>query len=128
MFVVLVLGFAAALAAAVLGALAVPHDAAARALSCDVYAQVPAVDAGTHTASALGGAQNSCASYWTYNLRLVNRSVNRLGDDYGSEYGNTFVVGPAHGCAGAYVHSFMYINVDGTGKSDTSGETSACAY
>jgi hypothetical protein len=55
---------------------------------------------------------------------MVNRAGNALITKTGSYGGgpqswNT----PTVSCAGAWVHTFLYINVVGAGKSDTSGDT-----
>jgi len=61
---------------------------------------------------------------YTYTIRMVNRAGNALITKTGSYGGgsqswNT----PTVSCAGAWVHTFLYINVVGVGKSDTSGDT-----
>ena len=124
-----VLGVTLIAMAAVATAAAAPTGAT-RALTCDAIAKVPYVDAATRTGGAQGGAYNNCPYFqgWSYTLRFVNRAGNTLIQSQGAANGNTIIIGPSTSCAGAYVHSFVYINVSGAGKSDTSGENLNCAY
>jgi len=65
------------------------------------------------------------APTWQYTVRLVNRAGNILASKMGGPIsGSLSVFTDTVSCAGAIVHSFLYINVGGQGKSDTSGETS----
>ena len=65
------------------------------------------------------------APTWQYTARLVNRAGNILASKMGGPIsGSLSVFTDTVSCAGAIVHSFLYINVGGQGKSDTSGETS----
>lgn len=66
-----------------------------------------------------------------YSLSLRNNA----GDTLASKSGTVYSVGGGWegttatvGCAGAIVHSFLYINQAGNGASDTSGTNSDCAY
>jgi hypothetical protein len=109
--------------------LAVPTGAPARTshilATCTPYAHVPVVFSGSRTGYAAGyvGCGSPPPAY-TYTIRMVNRAGNALITKTGS-YGvgtqswNT----PTVSCAGAWVHTFLYINVVGAGKSDTSGDT-----
>lgn len=98
--------------------------------TCSPTARVPAVwppgGIGTNPwdGYALGDVNcDSGAPSWYYTIRLANHAGSTLTESSG---------GPASGgsqvstatvvCTGAIVHSFLYINVGGTGKSDTSGE------
>lgn len=111
--------------------LAMPETAETRALShCHPSAQVPNVSYPSGQAWAI---VDPCGSGWNYSIHLKNRAGDTLGggpdSGYASAYGgNTYIYGAWLGCAGAYVHTFFYMNVGGTGKSDTSGENSNCAY
>lgn len=65
-----------------------------------------------------------------FDIRLVNLAGDILARTIGDVAGvNSWPVStPTVSCAGANVHSFLYINVGGTGKSDTSGNNSDCTY
>jgi hypothetical protein len=61
---------------------------------------------------------------YTYTIKMVNRAGSALitktgAYGGGSQSWNT----PTVPCAGAWVHTFLYINVVGAGKSDSSGDT-----
>jgi hypothetical protein len=90
--------------------------------TCTPTAWVP--HPSNHFASATGYIQcDSGAPTWQFTLRLVTRSGAILtekagGPGQGSQAPSTGAVG----CAGHYVHSYLYINVGGAGKSSTSGE------
>ena len=74
---------------------------------------------------------DGCASGWTYTIRLKNRAGSTIREDAGyaaASFGGKRIFGTLVSCAGAYVHTYFYMNVNGTGKSDTSAETSECAY
>jgi hypothetical protein len=62
------------------------------------------------------------APSWQYTIRMANDAGSVLAERMGGPLtGNQVVVTPTRVCTGAYVHSFLYINVGGAGKSDTSG-------
>jgi hypothetical protein len=118
------------LSTAVTAASAGPNSAKRR-LTCDAIALTPWVDAPTRTGGAHGGVGNNCpySTIWSYDLRLKNNAGNTLGSPTtGAAQGNTLIVQSGRSCAGAIVHTFVYVNVDGAGKSDTSGTNSDCAY
>jgi hypothetical protein len=105
--------------------LLVPTGAPARIFAtCTPDARVPIVFSGSRTGYADGYVW--CGSpfpAYTYTIRMVNRAGNALITKTGSYGGgsqswNT----PTVSCAGAWVHTFLYINVVGAGKSDTSGD------
>jgi hypothetical protein len=83
---------------------------------------------------AVGAGQISCDNgapdYW-FTVRLVNKSGNILAQaQNGPLHADLFrtVTTIRESCRGAIIHSFLYINVGGVGKSDTSGSNSDCAY
>jgi hypothetical protein len=55
----------------------------------------------------------------SYTIRLVNNAGNILREDSGTGSGGVQTSNTV--CAGAIVHTFIYVNVGGTGMSDTSG-------
>jgi len=69
-------------------------------------------------------------SYW-FTVRLVNLAGNILQQNQNGPLpaiSQRTVVTYWTSCRGAIIHSFLYINVGGVGKSDTSGNNSDCAY
>jgi hypothetical protein len=108
-------------------AVAVP-EAGSRALAtCSPTAYVPVIG-NSHTTQATGiGTCDQGAPTWQYTIRLANRAGSALAETSGGPWSGTHNVSTSIvSCAGAYVHSYLYMNVGGTGKSDTSGETSGC--
>jgi hypothetical protein len=93
--------------------------------TCTPDARVPDVFTGSRTGFAYGYVWcGSPPPAYSYTIRMVNRAGNALITKTGSYGGgsqswNT----PTVSCAGAWVHTFLYINVVGAGKSDTSGDT-----
>ncbi len=124
-----VVAILAAGAAAVAG-IAAPDAQTRRMATCTPYAYTPVVDAGQRIGAAVG--ETSCQSgapTWHYTIRLKNRAGNTLAESAGGPFSGSRLLGTDYvSCAGAYVHTFLYINVGGAGKSDTSGENSDCAY
>jgi hypothetical protein len=108
--------------------LLVPTGAPARTsrilATCTPDARVPVVFTGSRTGYADGYVWcGSPPPAYTYTIRMVNRAGSALITKTGSYGGgsqswNT----PTVSCAGAWVHTFLYINVVGAGKSDTSGD------
>jgi hypothetical protein len=99
--------------------------------SCYPYANVPYP---TVDYQAVGSGAISCDAgapvYW-FTVRLVNRSGNILAQAQNGPLAATWyrtVATVFVSCRGAIIHSFLYINVSGVGKSDTSGSNSDCAY
>jgi hypothetical protein len=118
----------AALAAVCLLVLALATRAPARTTrvfaTCTPDARVPVVFKGSRTGYAYGYVW--CGSYlaYTYTIRMVNRAGSALITKTGSYGGGTQSWNtPTVPCAGAWVHTFLYINVLGAGKSDSSGDT-----
>lgn len=73
---------------------------------------------------------SSAPSYW-FTIRLVNLSGNILAQNQNGPLPALLqrnVATDSVGCRGAIVHSFLYLNVGGVGKSDTSGHNSDRAY
>jgi hypothetical protein len=118
---------AAALIAFALAAAAPP--AASRALACGPVAHLPrgydSTNIGWAEAESSGCLQSQ---YWSFTLKLVNRAGSALQTDSGTLSGYQYLFGNSTSCAGAYVHTFFYMNVSGAGKSDTSGESTFCLY
>ena len=109
--------------------IAAPDAQSRQLVACSPSAQVPLVYTDL-TARAVADV-SYCSSGWNYTIRLKNRAGSTIWEDVGyspAYNGTTTIVGSRKSCAGAYVHTFFYMNVGGTGKSDTSGETSSCAY
>jgi hypothetical protein len=116
----------AAAVAAILAASATAPSASSRSFAtCNPNAYVPILDVG-RTAYARGFTScDAGAPSWNYTIRLANHAGDVLTQASGGPVnGSSTVSTAATGCAGAIVHSFLYINVGGTGKSDTSGEIS----
>jgi hypothetical protein len=112
----------AALAIAVGVAFAVP-EARSRALAtCNPAANVPVIS-GTQSQGKGVGTCDPGAPSWQYTVKLVNRAGDILAQTSGGPWtGSHNVSTSTVSCAGAFVHSYLYMNVGGTGKSDTSGE------
>jgi len=92
--------------------------------TCTPDAQVPVVHTATRTGYADGYVLcGSPPPAYTYTIRMVNRAGSALITKTASYGGGTQSWNtPTVSCAGAWVHTFLYINVVGTGKSDTSGD------
>ena len=125
----LVGAWSAALVAVCSLGLIVPTGAPARTsrilATCTPDARVPRVYTGSRTGFAYGYVWcGSPAPAYTYTIRMVNRAGNALITKTGSYGGGTQSWNtPTVSCAGAWVHTFLYINVVGAGKSDSSGDT-----
>jgi hypothetical protein len=92
--------------------------------TCTPDAQLPVVFTGSRTGYADGyvGCGSPPPAY-TYTIRMVNRAGSALITKTGSYGGGTQSWNtPTVSCAGAWVHTFLYINVVGAGKSDTTGD------
>jgi hypothetical protein len=94
--------------------------------SCYPHVYTPYVYTSTRRGYAAGWVGCDSASLsWCYTIKMVNRAGSALITSSGCYGGTTDVVGvatPVVGCAGAWVHTFLYINVNGQGKSNTSGD------
>jgi hypothetical protein len=114
--VLLAIGLVAFLAIPSAGA----HTAAA---DCSVQALLPVVSGG----QGVGKANVNCTGTvsWTGQVRITDSGGNILqaNNRSGNQSLQTFT-NPAVGCSGKSVHSFMWINVNGVVKSDTSGSVS----
>jgi hypothetical protein len=97
--------------ASVVFAGAAPH---AHASGCAPVAHTPSVSGG------LGFAYADLPCSGAYTIRLVNNAGNTIGAPY-SDTGAGGVQTSTTSCAGAIVHTFIYVNVNGVGMSDTSG-------
>lgn len=117
----------ATLAAVSACALASPPTASSHIMACVAFAQQPDVYNGE--AYAAGGFTNPCThANWYYDISLKNNANSTLQEDtgYGS-YGNQYD-GSWHGCAGAIVHTFIWINDNGNVTSDSGITNNLCAY
>src|SRR5581483_6192370 len=116
---------AAVILAAFAAVATVPAGHARSMATCSPTALIPYPSI-YHQAYGAGYAScDSGAPAWAYTVRLVNRAGSILAyaeDDSFDNYGSGERDTPVANCAGAYVHSFFYINVGGTGKSSTSGD------
>jgi hypothetical protein len=99
--------------------------------SCVPTANVPHP---TSSYQAVGSGTIWCDSgapnYW-FTIRLVNLSGNILAQNQNgplAAISQRTVATDWTSCRGAIIHSFLYLNVGGVGKSDTSGNNSDCAY
>ena len=112
----------AALAIALGIAFAVP-EARSRALAtCNPAANVPVISGSQSQGKGVGTCDPGAPS-WQYTVKLVNRAGDALAQTSGGPLSGSHTVTTSMvACAGAYVHSYLYMNVGGTGKSDTSGE------
>jgi hypothetical protein len=90
--------------------------------TCTPVALVPAIL--NHQSQGIGvGSCDAGAPSWNYTVRLSNRAGNILTQASGGPVtGSSTVTTAVVTCTGAIVHSFLFINVGGVGKSDTSGE------
>ncbi|MDH5334597.1 MAG: hypothetical protein OEW65_11995 [Thermoleophilia bacterium] len=106
-------------AAAALAGAAAPSSLAA---TCTPQAHVPFVvnsfTSGAGTATCDAGAPS-----WQYTVRLTGANGQVLKQSQGSRTGTQTVTTSAFYCLGWSLHSFLYINVGGAGKSHTSGNT-----
>jgi hypothetical protein len=117
--------FAAVSSAVLLVPTGAPAHTSRLFATCTPYAQLPVVFHGSRTGYADGyvGCGSPPPAY-TYTIRMVNRAGSALITKTGSYGGGTQSWNtPTVSCAGAWVHTFLYINVVGAGKSDTSGDT-----
>ena len=118
----------AALAAVCLLVLTVATGAPARTTrvlaTCTPDARTPVVYTGSRTSYADGYVWCGWPPpAYTYTIRMVNRAGSALITKTGSYGGGTQSWNtPTVPCAGAWVHTFLYINIVGLGKSDTSGD------
>jgi hypothetical protein len=91
---------------------AAPH---AGASVCSPQAYVPSVGGG------YGYAQGYLPCGGSFTIRLANNAGTSLGETSSScASACNLSYGPIR-CAGAIVHTFLYVNVSGSGMSDTSG-------
>jgi hypothetical protein len=94
--------------------------------SCDPYAPGTDVHSDrTSTGSGLIGCQ-SPQSYYYY-VSMLNASGNTLISKEGYFFAEvaSFAT-PRVGCAGAWVHGFIYVNHDGAGKSNNDQSSTFC--
>ena len=93
--------------------------------TCTPDARTPIVFSGSRTGYGAGYAWCGWPPpSYSYTIRMVNRAGSALITKTGAYGGGTQSWNtPTVPCAGAWVHTFLYINVAGAGKSDTSGDT-----
>lgn len=100
-----------------------PAGGARVAATCTPSADVPWVNHSTH--QGYGKAVIWCGEpppTYYYRVELRNRAGSTMSWREGWYTGLNAVNTATVGCAGAYVKSFLWINLSGTGKSDTSPE------
>lgn len=124
--------FAATLMAAVTlsaASLGLEEAVALPQAECDApIAYVPPVLPGDES-FADGSLYCPSGAGFTGYVKLINRAGNTLTQtNYGAGSGNWYLYTSTVSCLGAYVRTHIWINTAGTGKSDTSGENSDCAY
>ncbi len=115
---------------AIVAGFAAPRAESRALATCTPYAYVPSVFDWYGQANGEVYCQSGAPS-WYFTIRLKNRAGNTLTESQGGPISHSGWWGVGTNwdpCAGAYLHTFLYINVGGQGKSDTSGETSDCAY
>ena len=96
--------------------------------SCYPQAFLPEVNYPDSWADGYVGCDAGAPSYY-YTIKLINRAGGDLAVSSGGPItGYSFPYTAIVSCAGAYIRSFLYINVGGQGKSHTSPEASGCAY
>jgi hypothetical protein len=92
-----------------------PH---VHASGCAPVASVPSINS-----SRQGTAKAFLPCGGTYSISLVNNAGTTLGSpNSGTTGAGNVSVGPI-ACAGAIVHTFVWVNVNGSVSSDTSGTT-----
>jgi hypothetical protein len=93
------------------------------------YAYVPVVYT-NRTGYAHADVYCPSGAGFTFIIRMLNRAGNVLAENRGGPIGGSYYIytWPPRSCAGAYVRSHAWINTNGIGKSDTSGENPHCAY
>ncbi len=124
-----VLSLVSTVAAAVAVSFAVVNVADARATAyCAAYADTPIWYSPFYGQSRGGAVNCGDGVPWQGTLNLKNRNNNNLDTVPVSGNRQLYFGGNVAGCAGAYIHSFLWLNSNGTVTSDTSGENSQCAY
>jgi hypothetical protein len=117
----------AAVIALAVSSIATPTARSSSTQECWPSAQVPEV----LQQYSIGRAHayiEYCSSAYVLNLYLINRAGNTLRHDawyVPAGYGWWHPYGSWTGCAGAYVHTELYMDI---GISDRSGENLSCAY
>jgi len=88
--------------------------------TCTPSALTPFIS--SHQGSARANVDCTGTVSWVYEIRLVNDFGDILkASDGGPLNGSFSPITPPVGCAGMHVHTFIWINVNGVVKSDTSG-------
>jgi hypothetical protein len=102
-----------------------PAGAQPRALACpDPHGYLPYVALPSKVGLAHGGTSCSLSMAWT--LKLINRAGSSLQQASATSTGPLDVWLSGTSCAGAYVRSFWYMKIGGSGYSHTSAENSSC--
>jgi hypothetical protein len=107
-------------------------SATARSLTlCEPTAYTPWVYTSNKTGYSIGSTDgDECGTtLYQYDQQLRNLAGSSL-DEVSGWANNSiyYIIGNTVGCAGANVHTFLYINVNGSGRSSTSGNNSNCTY
>jgi hypothetical protein len=105
-----------------------------QASTCTPAAQTPWVYTSSKTGYSIGTTTGTCPQpgdpdnpyYWDQQLR--NLAGNPLDEISGYASGEPYFTGNTVNCAGANVHTHLYLNVGGQGESDESGNNSNCTY
>jgi hypothetical protein len=95
---------------------------AARALACF---SINATTGTSYLRTGWAQGEFDCTSTYSYLIRLKNNAGSTMSERIGSASGAIQEETPHVGCAGAYVHAFVYRNWNGNGASDT-GPTVFC--
>lgn len=109
-------------------ALAANHASARTTAYCVAHAAVPFWYSPFYGQSRGGAVACGDGIPWQGALYLKNRAGNNLDTVNVSGNRQIYFSGNVVGCAGAFIHSFEWLNSNGTVTSDTSGENSQCAY
>jgi opacity protein-like surface antigen len=115
---------------ATLGASAVLAPAASshQLSGCVAGASVPYVDSSAKEGFAQGGPNGCTGGSWVGELDFRNNAGSNLMSNYIAGSSSGFFYGTPAGCAGATVHTFVYVIDGGHGTSDTSGVNHGCEY
>jgi len=94
---------------------------------CHAFAGVPFYYSPFYGQSSGGATQCPDGTPWQGELDLKNRAGNNLDTVPLSGNHTIYFQGNVVSCSGAYIHSFEWLNSNGTVTSDTSGENTQCA-
>jgi hypothetical protein len=93
--------------------------------SCDP--KYPGHAVSSHVGYGYGWVYCDTTRFFNYTVRLYNASGSILAERSSSDTtAQGFYTTPTVGCAGAYVHGFIYVNYAGTGKNNTEQTADLC--